>query len=101
MIIKEKRNIPMNKTDLIEYVIKETEFKRKDAVAAVEAVIAGMEKALVEGDKVQIVGFGTFETKVQAAREGRNPATGEAIQIPESKTVKFSAGKALKEKVNG
>ena len=91
----------MNKTDLIEIVIKETELKKKDAAAAVDAVFAGIEKALVEGDKVQIVGFGAFETKVQAAREGRNPATGEAIQIPESKTVKFSAGKALKEKVNG
>ena len=98
--MKEKRITPMNKTDLIEFVVKETELKRKDATAAVEAVIAGMEKALVEGDKVQIVGFGTFETKVQAAREGRNPATGETIQIPEAKTVKFSAGKALKDTVN-
>ncbi|MBR7101530.1 MAG: HU family DNA-binding protein [Clostridia bacterium] len=91
----------MNKADLIEVVMKETELKKKDAAAAVDAVFAGIEKALCEGDKVQIVGFGAFETKVQAAREGRNPATGEAIQIPESKTVKFSAGKALKEKVNG
>ena len=91
----------MNKTDLVEIVIKETELKKKDAAAAVDAVFAGIEKALVEGDKVQIIGFGAFEVKVQAAREGRNPATGEAIQIPESKTVKFSAGKALKEKVNG
>ncbi len=91
----------MNKTDLIEVVIKETELKKKDATAAVDAVFAGIEKALVEGDKVQIIGFGAFEVKVQAAREGRNPATGEAIQIPESKTVKFSAGKALKDKVNG
>lgn len=90
----------MNKTDLIEVVMKETELKKKDAVAAVDAVFAGIEKALVEGDKVQIIGFGAFEVKVQAAREGRNPATGETIQIPESKTVKFSAGKALKDKVN-
>ncbi len=90
----------MNKTDLIEIIMKETELKKKDAVAAVDAVFAGIEKALVEGDKVQIIGFGAFEVKVQAAREGRNPATGETIQIPESKTVKFSAGKALKDKVN-
>lgn len=90
----------MNKTDLIEFVIKETELKRKDATAAVDAVFAGIEKALVEGDKVQIIGFGAFERKDQAAREGRNPATGETIQIPESKTVKFSVGKALKDKVN-
>ena len=81
-------------------MINETELKRKEATAAVEAVFAGMEKALVEGDKVQIIGFGAFETKVQAAREGRNPQTGESIQIPEAKTVKFSAGKALKDKVN-
>ena len=94
------RYSPMNKTDLIEVVMKETELKKKDAVAAVDAVFAGIEKALVEGDKVQIIGFGAFEVKVQAAREGRNPATGETIQIPESKTVKFSAGKALKDKVN-
>ena len=90
----------MNKTDLIEVVIKETELKKKDATAAVDAVFAGIEKALVEGDKVQIIGFGAFEVKVQAAREGRNPATGETSQIPESKTVTFSAGKALKDKVN-
>ena len=91
----------MNKSELITAVAEQTGLSKKDAEKAVKAVFDTIEAAVAKGDKVQIVGFGAFETKVQAAREGRNPATGEAIQIPESKTVKFSAGKALKEKVNG
>ena len=91
----------MNKTELIEVVAQKADLKKKDAEAAVNAVFTAFEDALAAGEKVQLIGFGTLEVKTKAARTGRNPATGEAIQIPESKTVKFSAGKALKEKVNG
>lgn len=90
----------MNKTDLIEIVAKEANLKKKDADAAVSAVLCAIEKALVDGDKVQLIGFGTFEVKGRAAKSGRNPATGETIQIAASKQIKFSAGKTLKDKVN-
>ena len=91
---------PMNKTDLIEIVAKEANLKKKDADAAVSAVFCAIEKALVDGDKVQLIGFGTFEIKDRAAKTGRNPSTGETIEIAASKQVKFSAGKTLKDKVN-
>ncbi len=90
----------MNKTDLIEIVAKEANLKKKDADAAVSAVFCAIEKALIDGDKVQLIGFGTFEVKDRAAKTGRNPSTGEAIEIAASKQVKFSAGKTLKDKVN-
>jgi DNA-binding protein HU-beta len=90
----------MNKTELIEIVAKEANLKKKDADAAVTAVLYAIEKALIDGDKVQLIGFGTFEVKGRAAKSGRNPATGEAIQIAASKQIKFSAGKTLKDKVN-
>ena len=91
----------MNKTELIDVVAKETELKKKDAEAAVNAVLAAFEEALVKDGKVQLIGFGNFEVKSKPAREGRNPATGETIKIPASKQVKFTAGKSLKDKVNG
>lgn len=90
----------MNKTDLIEIVAKEADLKKKDADAAVNAVLCAIEKALIDGDKVQLIGFGTFEVKDRAAKTGRNPATGAAIEIAASKQIKFSAGKTLKDKVN-
>ena len=90
----------MNKTDLIEVVAKEANLKKKDADAAVTAVFCAIEKALVDGDKVQLIGFGTFDVKDRAAKTGRNPSTGAAIEIAASKQVKFSAGKTLKDKVN-
>ena len=90
----------MNKTELIEIVAKEANLKKKDADAAVSAVFCAIEKALIDGDKVQLIGFGTFEVKDRAAKTGRNPSTGEAIEIAASKQVKFSAGKTLKDKVN-
>ena len=90
----------MNKTDLIEIVAKEANLKKKEAEAAVSAVFGAVEQALVNGDKVQLIGFGTFEVKGRAAKTGRNPATGAAIQIAASKQIKFSAGKTLKDKVN-
>ena len=90
----------MNKTDLIEIVAKEANLKKKDAEAAVKAVFEAIEKSLVDGDKVQLIGFGTFEVKGRAAKTGRNPKTGEKIEIDASKQIKFSAGKTLKDKVN-
>lgn len=90
----------MNKTELIEVVAKVADLKKKDAEAAVCAVIDAIEDALVNGDKVQLIGFGTFEVKATAAKVGINPQTKEKISIPAKKAVKFSAGKALKDKVN-
>ncbi len=90
----------MNKTDLIAVVAKEAEISKKDADVAVSAVLAAIEDALVSGDKVSLIGFGTFEVKETAAREGINPLTKEKISIPAKKQVKFAAGKGLKDKVN-
>ena len=90
----------MNKTQLIDAVAKQADLKKKDAEAAVNAVIAVIEKALVDGEKVQLVGFGTFEVKARAERTGKNPRTGEAITIPASKYPAFSAGGAMKAAVN-
>ena len=90
----------MNKSELIEVVAQAADLKKKDAEAAVNAVLEAFENALVNGDKVQLIGFGTFEVKSKAERTGRNPATGEAIKIEASKQIKFSAGKTLKDKVN-
>lgn len=90
----------MNKTELIDAVAKETGLKKKEAEAAVAATIAAIENALVDGDKVQLIGFGTFGVKARAARTGRNPATGETITIQAAKLPTFTAGAALKAKVN-
>ncbi len=90
----------MNKTDLIEVVAQKADLKKKDAEAAVNAVLEAFEEALVNGDKIQLIGFGTLEVKEKGARTGRNPATGAAIEIAASKQIKFSAGKTLKDKVN-
>lgn len=90
----------MNKTELIEAIAKKTELTKKDAEAALKAVIETIEGALKKGDKVQLVGFGTFETKKRKAREGRNPKTGATIKIAACKYPAFSAGKAFKEVVN-
>lgn len=91
----------MNKTQLIDIVALKAEMKKKDAEAAVDAVIASISEALAAGDKVQIFGFGNFEIKARQARKGHNPLTGAEIDIPASKAVSFSAAKALKDKVNG
>ncbi len=90
----------MTKTDLVNVVAAETEISKKTVDAVVNSVLEAVANALKEGDKVQLIGFGTFEVKTVAAREGHNPKTGEAIQIPESKKVAFSASKALKEIIN-
>ncbi len=92
----------MNKTQLIDVVATATDLKKKDAEAAVTATLNAIVEALAAGDKVQIIGFGSFEVKTRAAREGRNPKDPtKTIQIPASKTVGFSASKVLKEKLNG
>ena len=90
----------MNKTDLINVVAQEAEISKKAAEAAVNATFAAIAGALKAGDKVQLIGFGTFEVKDVAAREGRNPKTLEVISIPACKKPSFSASKALKDAVN-
>ena len=91
----------MNKTDLINVVASEAGLNKKQAEAAVNATLAAISGALKGGDKVQLIGFGTFEVKSVAAREGRNPKTGEVIKIEASKKASFSASKALKDQLNG
>ena len=90
----------MNKTQLIEAVALKADIKKKEAEAAVNALTAVVADALKAGDKIQLVGFGTFEVKERAAREGRNPKTGESMTIAASKVPAFTAGKALKDAVN-
>ena len=90
----------MNKTELIAAVAEKAELSKKDADKAVAAVFAAIEAALKAGDKVQLIGFGTFEVKERAEREGRNPSTGATIKIAASKVPSFKAGAALKKSVN-
>ena len=88
----------MNKTELIAAVAEKAGMSKKDSEKAVNAVFESITAALTEGDKVQLVGFGGFETKKREARMGRNPKTKEAIEIPATTIPVFKAGKALKEK---
>ena len=90
----------MNKAELIAAVAENAELTKKDAEKAVKAFIDVVTDELKKGEKVQVVGFGTFEVAERAAREGRNPKTGEKMPIAASKTPKFKAGKALKDQVN-
>ena len=90
----------MNKVDLVSAVAKQAELSKKDAGLAVEAVFDAISEALEKGDKVQLIGFGTFDVSERAAREGRNPRTGETMKIAASKAPRFTAGKALKDRVN-
>ena len=90
----------MTKTDLVNVVAANTEVSKKEVDTIVNGVLEAITNALKEGDKVQLIGFGTFEVKTVAAREGHNPKTGETLQIPESKKVSFSSSKALKDLVN-
>lgn len=89
----------MNKTELIAAVAEKAGLSKKDADAAVNAFIGAVTEDLKGGDKVQLVGFGTFEVRARAAKQGRNPKTGEAMTVPASKVPAFKAGKALKEAV--
>ncbi|MBQ3471872.1 MAG: HU family DNA-binding protein [Clostridia bacterium] len=90
----------MNKTELVAAVAAKAELSNKDAEKAVAAVTASIGEALKKGDKVQLVGFGTFEVRKREARTGKNPRTGETIKIKASKVPAFKAGKALKDSVN-
>ena len=90
----------MNKTELVAAISDATNLSKKDSEAAVKAFTDVITKALKKGDKVQLVGFGTFEVAKRAAREGKNPQTGAKIKIPASKAPKFKAGKALKDTFN-
>lgn len=89
----------MNKTELVSSVAEKAGLTKKDAEKAVNAFLASVGKALSKGDKVQLVGFGTFEVRKRAARKGRNPQTGAEIKIPAAKVPAFKAGKALKDSV--
>ncbi len=90
----------MNKTELIAAIAEQAEISKKDAEKALKAFIDVVTEQLKEGEKVQLVGFGTFEVSERAAREGRNPQTGETMKIAACKAPKFKAGKALKDAVN-
>lgn len=87
----------MNKSDLIAKVADASELSKKDATKAVEAVFEAITEALQSGDKVQLVGFGNFEVRERSARKGRNPQTGEEIEIAASKVPSFKPGKALRD----
>ena len=91
----------MNKTDLVNVVADAANVSKKDADAVISAALNAITEALKEGDKIQLIGFGTFEVKDVASREGRNPKTGETIEIAACKKPSFSASKALKDAVNG
>lgn len=89
----------MNKSELVDLVAEKAGMSKKDGEKAVKAVLESITDSLARGDKVQLVGFGTFEVRHRKAREGRNPATGEKIKIKALKVPAFKPGKALKDKV--
>jgi len=91
----------MNKSELVNAIAAKSGLSKKNSEAALNAMLSAVEEALVAGDKVVLVGFGTFEVKQRAERKGRNPQTKEEIVIPASKAPVFKAGKGLKDKVNG
>lgn len=90
----------MNKMELVEHVAEEMNTSKAEAARAIDSVLEGITKAVKKGDEVRLVGFGTFAVKKRAAGKGRNPATGEEIKIPASKSVRFKQGAALKAAVN-
>ncbi|MCR5397428.1 MAG: HU family DNA-binding protein [Lachnospiraceae bacterium] len=90
----------MNKTELVDAIAKKADLSKKDAAAAVDAFVETVSETLKKNDKVQLVGFGTFQTSKRAARTGRNPQTGAEIKIKASTVPQFKAGKALKDAVN-
>jgi len=89
----------VNKSELVDLVAEKAGMSKKDSEKAVKAVLDSITEGLVKGDKVQLVGFGTFEVRSRKEREGRNPATGEKIKIEALKVPAFKPGKALKDKV--
>jgi DNA-binding protein HU-beta len=91
----------MNKQELVDAIAVKTGASKAVAADTLDALISAITTAVTKGDTVQLIGFGSFSTGARAARVGRNPATGAEIQIPAAKTVKFTAGKAFKDAVNG
>ena len=89
----------MNKTDLVKAVSVQAELTQKDAAKAVDAIFETISNTLAQNEKIQLIGFGTFEVRERAARKGRNPQTGEEIDIAASKVPAFKAGKELKEAI--
>lgn len=87
----------MTKKELVDVIAAKTEMTKKDSDAALNAVVEAIKEALIKGDDIRLVGFGTFSVKETAARTGRNPKTGEEIKIPAGKKVAFKASKELKE----
>ncbi len=90
----------MNKSDLVAIVAEKMEVTKKDAEVSLNAVVEAIIESLVKGEKIQLIGFGSFEVRKRAARKGRNPQTNEEIKIPASKVPAFKAGQALKDAVN-
>ena len=90
----------MNKAELITKMAEKSQLTKKDAETALKAFVESVQEALENGEKVQLVGFGTFETRERAAREGRNPRTKETINIPASTVPVFKAGKEMRDRVN-
>ncbi len=90
----------MNKSDLVDAIAKSADISKAAAARALDATVESIKKALKKGDTVSLVGFGTFKVGKRAARNGRNPRTGETIKIKAAKVPKFSAGKGLKDAVN-
>ena len=90
----------MNKTELVAKIAEKSALSKKDAEKALAAFVDAVEEAVAGGESVQLIGFGTFETRTRGAREGRNPATGKTIKIAASNTPVFKAAKVFKEKVN-
>lgn len=90
----------MNKGELVDAVAKDAKISKGEAQAAVDSVVDNITGALKQGNKVTLVGFGTFATSNRSAREGRNPQTGKPIKIPAKKVAKFAPGKALKDAIN-
>ena len=90
----------MNKSELIDAIAEETNLTKKDIDVFIKSFVENVSKSLEKGEDVQLIGFGTFTVGERAARKGRNPSTGKEIDIPASKSPKFKAGKALKERVN-
>lgn len=90
----------MNKTELVAALAEKASLTKADADKSINAIVSAIEETLAKGEKIQLIGFGTFEVKERAARTGRNPQTGKEIKIAASKVPAFKAGKALKDIVN-
>ena len=98
--IRNKEELPVNKSELINALAEKTQLSKKDAEKTLNAFVGTVSNALAKGEKVQLIGFGTFDVKKRPARTARNPRTGAEIKIAASTAPSFKAGKALKDKVN-